>query len=393
MAPRSLPPITRAVDHDGSSMRVLFVDDEPDVLDGLEAMLRARRLRWSSSFALGGEEAVRALEREHFDAVVTDMRMPGMSGTELLERVRELSPDTVRIVLSGYTEPASALRAVPVAHEFLAKPCSSDGLRDAVERAVQLRRALEGDAIRAIVAGATALPAAPHVFARLTEALAADRSSIAEVAQLVEGDVAVAARILQVVNSSFYGRSRRIVDMREAVGLIGLGLLRGLVLSVEVFSTLRPEAGRRLDVEQLERHAAQVSAVASAIAPDELRSQALVAGLLHDVGRLLLVHTRPDDADRCHELHAASGRPLHEVERELLGTTHAEIGASLLALWGLPFPVVAAVAHHHAPERTGAAGIDLVAVVAIADAVAHGRELDEELLGRDGIDEVLARLQ
>lgn len=372
---------------------VLFVDDEPEVLELLEEMLRLRSPGWSCAYALGGDRALELLADGHFDVVVTDVRMPGMSGAELLERVRELSPDTVRIVLSGYADPASAIRAVPLAHEFLSKPCSRDGLRDAVERASQLKAALQGEAIRSIVAGRTALPAAPTVFAQLTELLARDEPSLGAIAKLVEQDVGVTAKLLQIVNSSLFGRSRRIVDVREAITLLGLGLLRGLVLSVEVFTAFPRQSPGCLDVERLEQHGAAVAGIACAIAADDLRPQALVAGLLHDVGRLLLALDRPADLERILALHAESGRPLHEIERELLGTTHAEVGASLLSLWGLPFSIVAAVAHHHAPERTGAAGIDLAALVAVADALAHGEPLSEELLGRDGIDELLARRQ
>ena len=371
---------------------VLFVDDEVQVLEGIEDMLRSKRSGWSADFALGGQAALdRIGAGHHYDVVVSDMRMPGMNGAELLEQVRDLSPDTVRIVLSGYSEPGSALRAVPVAHEFLSKPCPYDALRGAVDRATQLRDAVTTDTIRSIISGASALPAAPQVFAELTALLSSAEPSTNEIAALVERDVAITAKLLQIVNSAFFGRSRRIGDVREAINLLGLALLRGLVLSVEVFNVFSPGEGSRFHLDRLERHASIVGAIACCLVPEEDRAEALAAGLLHDVGRLLLVAKRPEELDAMLDEHLATGRPLHEIETEQLGVSHAEIGGSLLALWGLPYGIVSAVAYHHEPERTGAAGIDTAAAVAIADALAHGQEPSEELLEREGAQELLAR--
>lgn len=370
--------------------RVLFVDDELQVLEGIEDMLRARRTGWQMEFALGGAEALERLAAAPFDAVVSDMRMPGMSGAELLERVRRGWPAAVRIILSGYADIGSALRAVPVAHEFLSKPCGPDALHEAVERATQLQAALNAEPLRAIVAGASDLPAEPGVFAALTAELSSADASIPQIAALVERDIGVSAKLLQIVNSAFFGRSRRIAGVGEAINLLGLALLRGLVLSVEVFTVFEPRAGSRFSLARLEGHAGVVGSIACALVDEEERAEALVAGLLHDVGRLLLASARPDELDAILDEQAGTGRPLHELEREHLGTTHAEIGASLLALWGLPFSIVSAVAHHHEPERTGAAGIDLAAAVAMAEALSRGAEPPAELLAREGAAERIA---
>ena len=377
--------------------RVLFVDDELQVLEGLEDMLRARRSPWQLDFAVGGAQALEKLAAASadapFDVVVTDMRMPGMNGAELMERVRVDWPGLVRIILSGYSDPSSALRAVPVAHEFLSKPCSPEALAEAVDRARQLQAALSAEPLRLIVAGTGDMPAAPEVFAALTTLLSSAEPSIAEIAALVERDVGVSAKLLQIVNSAFFGRSRRIFNVAEAITLLGLSLLRGLVLSVEVFTVFKSRPGSRFSIELLEHHAAQVGSIACSFVGAEERSEALIAGLLHDVGRLLLASKRPDELEEILRLHDETGRPLHELEFELLGTTHAEIGASLLALWGLPFPIVGAVANHHVPERTGASGIDLAAAVAIADALAYGLEPSADLLARDGAAQRIAEWQ
>src|SRR5713226_9458509 len=108
---------------------ILFVDDEPRILDGLQRTLQVQHLPWEASFALGGEAALALLETRPFDVIVADMRMPQMDGATLLTRVRQQFSHVARIVLTGYTEFDTALRAVPVAHQSLAKPCDPDMLR------------------------------------------------------------------------------------------------------------------------------------------------------------------------------------------------------------------------------------------------------------------------
>jgi DNA-binding NtrC family response regulator len=106
--------------------RVIFVDDEARILEGLRRMLRPMRNQWEMAFAPGGQAALDVMATTPFDVIVSDMRMPGMDGAALLEQVREHYPEVIRIVLSGHTEMATALRVVPIAHQFLAKPCDAE---------------------------------------------------------------------------------------------------------------------------------------------------------------------------------------------------------------------------------------------------------------------------
>jgi putative nucleotidyltransferase with HDIG domain len=353
--------------------RILFVDDEPQILDGLRDLLRRERREWEMEFALGGEEALRRLAERSYDVVVSDMRMPGMDGATLLTRVRDEHPDTVRIVLSGYTELEAALRAVPVAHQFLAKPCERDVLRGAVDRALQLRELLANEPVRAAITEVGALPSVPRTFAELNEALVDPGVPMTVIADIVGRDIALCAKVLQLVNSAFFGLGRQIASINEAVSYLGLGTIRTLVLSLEAFQqfdAVRLPAGETL--EGLHRHALLVGALASRI-PGEQRNadDALTAGLLHDVGKLVLALRRPAELARAYATARAERRPLHQAEEELFGVSHAEIGAYLLGLWGLPLGVVGAVANHHHPERVEPCGLDALAAVHIADALAH----------------------
>jgi len=365
--------------------RVLFVDDEAHVLDGLRDLLRRQRREWEMVFALGGEAAVREIETQPFDVVVSDMRMPDIDGATLLGLVQERHPETVRIILSGQTELEAALRAVPVAHQFLAKPCDRDDLRRAVERACLSRALLADDAVRRAAAGAGQIPSAPPLYSRLVEATIDQEVSIAEIGALVESDVAMCAKVLQLVNSSFFGLGRRISSAREAVAYLGIASLRALVVSAGAFRAFSSlEAVEGFSVDALETHSARVARLAAELLPGKRDAEdAFTAGMLHDVGKLLLAAHRPHGLAQLLAASRDSGRPLHTVEHERAGVTHAEIGAYLLTLWGLPHSIVEAVAHHHAPARLELERLDPVAAVHIADALI----VEQEQLALGGVAE------
>lgn len=356
--------------------RILFVDDEPRILEGLQRMLRSQRRMWNMSFASGGQAALAELEASRFDVIVTDMRMPGIDGATLLTRVQEQSPETVRIVLSGQMDPDAAARAVRVAHQFLSKPCSAEVLQEVVERACNLRDLLNDERIRRTVGQVDALPAVPRLYTALVETLARPDATADEVAGVLEQDVAMAAKILHLVNSSFFGLSRHVTHLRTAVSLLGTNMIKSLVLSTEAFRAFEgSSAPGGFSVDALHRHSLSVANLAMRLLEDrKLAEDVYVAGMLHDVGKLVLADRLPEEFRQVVTTARERGLPAEVVEQELLGVTHGEIGAYLLGLWNLPYPIVEAVAYHHAPRRVGHDTFDLLTAVHVADALAHEAE-------------------
>lgn len=356
--------------------RVLFVDDEPRDLEALQRVLRPQRQEWEVSLAPSGEAALALMEASPFDVVVSDMRMPGMDGAALLARVREDHPHVVRIVLSGHAELSTALRAVPVAHQFLAKPCDTQELRVAIERACHLKALLHDDSIRATVGALTDLPSLPKTYHELTMALADPDCSIRTIARIVEFDVGISAKILQLVNSAFFGLAGSITTIHNAVGYLGVSTLKSLVLSVEVFRAFAPKAPiEGFSLETLQRHARITSYIAARLpVPQHLVDIAMIAGILHDVGKLVMAWKLPA---RFRKLQAEAQQeqcPLYQVEEREYGFSHAEIGAYLLGLWGLPYAVIEAIALHHAPQRVPHQNFDAASAVYVANLLAE--ELD-----------------
>lgn len=203
--------------------RILFVDDEPNVLQGLQRMLRPMRSEWEMEFAGGGEEALQKMEQAPFDVIVSDMRMPGMNGAQLLKEVARRYPDTVRIVLSGHSDREYILQLVTTTHQYLAKPCDAQTIKDTVNRACALRDLLTSKELSALVSQVKSLPSLPSLYTRIIEILQSDDPSLQKIGQIVSEDIAMSAKVLQLVNSSFFGIARRYLQPRAGGHVSGAG--------------------------------------------------------------------------------------------------------------------------------------------------------------------------
>jgi putative nucleotidyltransferase with HDIG domain len=341
-------------DSPAQSKRVMFVDDDEFLLDGLRDGLRPYRRTWAMRFMSSGEEALAAIEAEPPDVLISDLRMPGMDGATLLELARDRCPAAVRIVLSGHADIKVVARAAGAAHRLIAKPCETGDLAAVIERSCALQDLGTRVELDRRPIGASALPSVPRLYSQLTELLGTGSAGAADIARIVETDIAMAAKVLQLANSAYFGRRSPVSNVASAVAYLGVETLRALVLHAEAISELRagpPIPG--FELETLQRHCTRVARVAAALATStdaKAAEAALTAGLLHDIGLLVLA---AQDGAGLAELLAVSReqlRPLHVVERERHSVTHADIGAHLLALWGLPHSVTEAVAGHHGGE-------------------------------------------
>jgi HD-like signal output (HDOD) protein/CheY-like chemotaxis protein len=352
-------------------IRVLIVDDDLEVLDGLELQLRPLRDRWSVATASSGAAAIALLDREPFDAVVADLRMPEVDGVAVLAHARSKSPATVRLILSGAVTPTTIARGQDVAHLVLGKPCSPEALRAAVERTLEAVQRVESPQTRAIVTGLKRLPAPPRIYQRMIALRNDPRTGVEQVAKVIAEDAALGARVLALANSAAFGRGGgQIVRLDVAVARAGIEAVTALVLAGEVSRELAIVGEKLLD--EVNQHGLAASRIADRLAPTAQHDLAFTAALLADVGRLVIAAGRPEVPAQIKAAVARDGVPLDVAERALLGTGHAEIGAYLLALWGLPTQLVGAVAnHHHAPPAVGA--LDASGAVYVACALAEGR--------------------
>ena len=331
--------------------RILFIDDDQFLLDGLRDALRPHRHHWAMTFVTSGEAGLDVLVAEPQDVMVCDLRMPGMDGATLLELAQQRSPSTVRIVLSGHAEIAMVSRAAATAHRLVAKPCETEELIRIIERSCALQDIAERVELDPRAIGTSTLPSVPRAYAQLTELLNSGSAGAAEIAQVINHDIAMAAKVLQLANSAYFGRRQPTTSVADAVAYLGTETLRALVLHAEAFRAFRldrPIPG--FDLDRLQAHCTRVARLADAILKDSGgHGDAFTAGLLHDVGLLILAARAPDDLARMLERAREAGCLITEIEQAHGHATHAEIGAHLLALWGLPHTVTEAIAGHHDP--------------------------------------------
>lgn len=359
--------------------KILFVDDEPHILSGLQRMLRSFRNEWEMQFVTSGADALARLGAGGFDVIVTDMRMPGMDGAELLTRVRANWPEVVRICLSGYSSVESAMKLVGLAHQYLSKPCEAAALKATIVRACAMRDHLHDPLLRQALSRMENVPSPPSHYQAIIAELNCPEPSLARIGDVIAQDVAMTAKILQLVNSSFFGLARRITSAREAASLLGLSTVQGMVLSAGVFSNLDQLGCGEFKVDELMDHSLAVATAAKAIAASLSKDRALiddafVAGLLHDIGKLVLAGSFNNEYCRALSEGRLAGLQDTTVETERFGASHADVGSYLMNLWGLPAALVEAIAFHHCPEKAMAPTFTPLAAVHVANVLVHERD-------------------
>ncbi len=355
---------------------ILFVDDEPKVLDALRRMLRGMRAEWHMEFATSGPEALERMARAPFDVLVTDMRMPGMDGAQLLGEVRGRFPRTVRIVLTGECGRDAVVHSAALAHRHLTKPCEADTLRAAITRACALQDLLQSDQLLALASRMSSVPSRPALYQEVVRELKSADPSLTKVGRIIAQDAGMTAKIMQVVNSAFFGLRSRATHPSQAVMYLGAEMTKTLVLAANIFSRFDGTALEAFSVDAMWDHSQLTSGLAREVAKAEgadakVAEEAAMAGLLHDMGKLVLIAHMPAAYQGVLVRAAAEGLAVHEAERVALGATHAELGAYVLGLWGLPETIVEAVAWHHRPGDCPGGSFGPHAAVHVANALAH----------------------
>jgi putative nucleotidyltransferase with HDIG domain len=185
----------------------------------------------------------------------------------------------------------------------------------------------------------------------------------------------MSAKVLQLVNSAFFGMAQRVTTLKSAAAYLGMETIKNLALATETFRTFAPDARiPKSFCESIQRHAQSTAAIAGKLTgTGKTRDVTVVSALLHDVGKLILASKMPGEFCKAIALAKEKGCQDFEAEEEVLGVSHAEIGAYLLGLWGFPDLAVEAIAHHHRPTRIRHSGFDGSIALYVADI------LDQEL--------------
>ncbi len=357
--------------------KILFVDDERKVLDGLRRMLGSMRPEWEMEYAGSGQEALEILKGKAFDVVVADMRMPGMDGCELLGRVRNLHPQAVRIILSGNSDKDLILNSTGLTHQFLSKPCDAKALKTTIARACAMRELLEDESLINVIFRIESLPSLPSLYEEVVEEVNSPKGSLVRVAEIISQDVGMSAKLLQLVNSAFFGLSTRVSSTVRAVNLLGLETIKALILTTKIFSQFDRADLPCYSIASLLDHSISTGILARSITTQEDLGQnrideAFMAGMLHDIGKLILLDKLPGKCLEISDAFNFGPCQLWEAEQKVLGTTHAQVGAYLMGIWGLPESIVEAIAFHHCPSKCSNSSFGILTVIHLANSFEHG---------------------
>jgi HD-like signal output (HDOD) protein/ActR/RegA family two-component response regulator len=385
--------------------RILFVEDDPLLVEVYVMMLSDSRDLWEVTTARDGPQALQLMEQTAFDVVVSDMKMPRMSGIELLREVKQRCPLSSRIILSGMSDQEEIARCLGATHQFLAKPFNVGDLKATLARVGGLDAYLNDKKLQALVGQLGSLPSFPSLYVEIMKELDSSTSSLESIAAIIAKDPGMTAKILQIVNSAAVGFSRQVSSPYDAVQLLGVGTVRSLVLSAHIFSCFDRTLSKGFSITRLWDHAMKTGAFARRIMQLEqvepaAAEDAYTAGMLHDVGKLMLANSVPGQFQQALTLAAERKIPFPEAEFEVFGATHAGAAAYLLGLWGLPAPIVEAVAFHHEPRKSGMRALGPLAAVHVANVLEQelskaepcGRpsEIDAQYLAEIGLPNRLA---
>ncbi|MGE4442155.1 MAG: HDOD domain-containing protein [Desulfomicrobium sp.] len=330
---------------------ILFVDDEQQILDSLRLSLRKLRPEWDMTFVTQGREALELFDIKPHDVVVTDLRMPEIDGATLLREIRRKNPTTARIILSGYSDHEAALKNICLANEYLCKPCSTQDLTLAIRRALDLREFIKNSKLKEVIAKIDNIPALPNSYIELNEALLDRNVSTKKIGEIIRKEMALVATILRIANSPFFGFQSKISNINQAITFLGIQTLRTLIISTHLFSSLKNSYNSSFSVNMLWEHSIRVAGFAKKIADAErldssARDDCIISGMLHDIGKLVLDTKFPEKSYLVIDKVNKEDCPLHEAEKNILGVTHAEIGAYLLGQWGFTHEQMEAVRWH-----------------------------------------------
>lgn len=333
---------------------------------------RQNGLGWVVSTVYSGSEALALLDQTSFDLVIASMVLPGMNGLDLLRATMVRHPHTVRVLLLDQPDPACMLNSVGIAHQYLVKPCRSDDMLATVCRLLALDQFFTSDPLRRVVARIQQLPSPPTIYFRLMQELARPDATTDSIGGIIAQDASLTAKLLQLSNSAFFGPTQPVVSVPQAVQIIGFNMVRSLALSLGLFASLNGEAVGEFNADRLYLHSLSTGLLAQKILSDEgadseIADAAFTAGVLHDTGKLVLASALPELYRRALQLAADEMIPQWQAEANVFGVSHAEIGAYLLGLWGLPPAIVEAVAWHHQPRRREPPSLGPLTAVHIAD--------------------------
>ncbi|HCC07497.1 MAG TPA: response regulator [Clostridiales bacterium] len=348
--------------------KILFVDDEEQILKTIIRLFRTTD--YDLYTAMDGEKALEVLAREDIDLIISDMRMPYMDGYELLYKVKTLYPKIARIILSGYADEKIIFKAIQknIAKMYIFKPWEDETLLNIVNQVFAVEEIINDERVMTYINNIEELPIIKANYRKIVSLIQED-ADIKDITNEIEIDHQIVLKILHVANSAYCGVETKSVD--DAISYLGLHDVSNIVISTSVIDAISYNGIAESDMDILWRHAFITNQLVNFIYDNILRKKINqvhnTAGLLHDVGRVFLFNSFKEKYAEVYQKSLKEALDIGEVERDMLGITHEEVGGYLLKRWDLPHSIVEAAFFHHRPMDDRIIDKELVCVVHLAD--------------------------
>jgi HD-like signal output (HDOD) protein/CheY-like chemotaxis protein len=358
----------------GEAPIVVFVDDEEPILASLRSLFR--HAGYVTSAFVQTSAALEYLKRVPAALVISDLRMPAMTGIEFLNEVSSINPNAIRVMLSGYEDKRVVMDALSngLAHHYVMKPWVDSELRDLVHQALEKAGTLRRRRLETVLKSIESLPSPPTYHQALRAMLAQEGSSIKAISRELEKSPPIVAKLLRVANSVYFSSRKPITTVTDAVFFIGTEYISGLVAGIEAFHGFAGQSKAEVNeqIEALWSSSFQRASIAKWIAETwtgfAWKDLAFTVSLLQDIGYAVLLCVDPEGYERFSRIRESSQLLPIQLEEEIFGHSHAAIGAALLEYWNLPPMVVSGVAKHHQVTE----GVVLFQVLQLADVLCNG---------------------
>ncbi|MDQ8187631.1 HDOD domain-containing protein [Pelagicoccus sp. SDUM812002] len=368
-------------DTNGTKMttRILIIDEDLNSLRTYRDTLSPKSKQWSVDYAENVEQGLESAAANKPDIVIVDLSVNDGHGNDILTRFEKSAPEAQLFITASETDKPKLESTLGASFQFLPSPCPAQRLVSEIQRCVAIDNWLGNDRVKEIVAKMGKFPSLPPIYLKVVNALNSKHADTDSISQAIAGDLAISAKVLQTVNSSFYGFDEKISNIADAISILGTECVKNLVLAIQVFNNIGRSADQKSITDELWHHSMSVAVAARRVASYESKNEkageeAYTAGLMHDIGKLILLDAVPQEFAEARKLANETSISQAEAETQIIGCNHAEIGAYVLARWGMPTSLTEAVALHHEPINSFGRSFSALAAVHVANAIVHHRQ-------------------
>ena len=362
--------------------RILLIDDDAEALADLQRKLESAPNRWDIETQSDPTKALDTILLDPPNVVICDQHMADTCGADFLKEIESKHPQIQTFIIADPETKELLDSGTGGSFQYLPKPCPKDTLLRELQRVVALDDWLGREKIKTIVSSISDFPSLPPMYMKVVNAVNSPTASTDKIADAIMGDIAITAKLLQTVNSSFFGLDEKVSDISHAISVLGIENVKNIVLAIQVFGRMK-DADLQALIDQLWHHSMSVATAAKRIVKYETGSEkaaeeAYTSGLFHDLGKLVLIKSLPDQYNEARELAASDKIPAWEAENKVIGCNHADIGAYLLGRWGMPVSIIEATALHHNPSDSFSSEFSSLAAVHAGNAIVWARHPGEE---------------